>query len=153
MGVKPQLLYRASATNAAVAHEGDRLVAPFSVGIVERILQNRGRSAIVFGSREDKSVEFADLLLPAPGDLIFRRCVERGSFLSEQRHGLVLQVDQFDFEISAPTGDLLNPLRGMTAEAVGSDASDDDGELQFAHSVSLRDGLCCASREDGRRQT
>jgi hypothetical protein len=43
----------------------DRLVAPFSAGVVERVLQNRGRSAIVFGSREDKGVEFADFLLPA----------------------------------------------------------------------------------------
>jgi hypothetical protein len=72
-GVEPQLLCRASATNAAVADEIDRLVAPFSVGVVERILQNRGRSAIVFGSREDKGVEFADFLLPALGNFIFRR--------------------------------------------------------------------------------
>src|SRR6266849_350704 len=71
-GVEPQLLYRASAANAAVAYESDRLVAPFSLGVVERILQNRGRSAIVFGSREDKGVEFADFLLPALGNLIFR---------------------------------------------------------------------------------
>jgi hypothetical protein len=35
-------------------------------------------------------------------------------------------------------------LRGMTAEAVGSDASDDDGELQFAHSSSpSRRALLC----------
>src|SRR5712671_3939970 len=75
-GVEPQLLYRASAGNAAVTYESDRLVAPFSVGVVERILQNRGRSAIVFGSREDKGVEFADFLLPALGNLIFRRSME-----------------------------------------------------------------------------
>jgi hypothetical protein len=56
-GVEPQLLYRASAANAAVADESDRLVAPFSVGVVERILQNRGRSAIVFGSREDHQLD------------------------------------------------------------------------------------------------
>ena len=64
-GVEPQLLYRASTANAGVADESDRLVAPFSVGVVERILQNRGRSAIILGSREDKSVGFADFLLPA----------------------------------------------------------------------------------------
>src|SRR5262245_66560576 len=50
-GVEPQLLYRASAANAAVADESDRLVAPFSVGVIERVFQDRGRSAIVFGSR------------------------------------------------------------------------------------------------------
>src|SRR6476619_5085171 len=33
-GVEPQLLHRASATNAAVADESDRLIAPFSVGVV-----------------------------------------------------------------------------------------------------------------------
>src|SRR5246127_4770094 len=38
-GVEPQLLYRASAANAAVADESDRLFAPFSVGVVEGILQ------------------------------------------------------------------------------------------------------------------
>jgi DNA-binding transcriptional LysR family regulator len=32
-GVEPQLLYRASAANAAAADESDRLVAPFSVGV------------------------------------------------------------------------------------------------------------------------
>src|SRR5258706_4047295 len=98
-GVEPQLLYRASAANAAVAHESDRLVTPFSVGVVERILQNRGRSTIVFGNREDKGVEFADFLLPALGNLIFRRSIERRSLLREQRRGVILQY-QFDFEIS-----------------------------------------------------
>src|SRR5580692_10940402 len=43
--VKPQLLYRASAADPAIAYESDRLVAPLCVGVVERILQNRGRSA------------------------------------------------------------------------------------------------------------
>src|SRR6266853_2891878 len=66
-GVEAQLFYRASAANAAVAYESDRLVHPFSVGVVERILQNRSRSAIVFGCREDKGVEFADFLLPSAG--------------------------------------------------------------------------------------
>src|SRR6202030_1770856 len=32
-GVEPRLLYRASAANAAVADESNRLVAPFSVGV------------------------------------------------------------------------------------------------------------------------
>ena len=35
-GVEPQLLYRASAAKAAAAYESDRLVAPFSVGVVAR---------------------------------------------------------------------------------------------------------------------
>ena len=122
-----------STANAAVAYESDRLVAPFSVGVVERILQNRGRSAIVFGSREDKGVEFADFPLPAPGNLIFRRSIERRSLLREQRHGVILQIDQFDFEISPASGNLFDPMCGMTAEAIGSDASDHDGKLQFAH--------------------
>src|SRR4029078_7503171 len=43
-GVEPQLLYRASAANAAVAYESDRLVSPFSGGAVERLLSKRGRS-------------------------------------------------------------------------------------------------------------
>src|SRR6266403_2808296 len=107
-GVESQLLYRASAANAAVAYESDRLVAPFSVGVVERIFQNRGRSAIVFGSREDKGVEFADFLLPALGNLFFRRSIERRSLLREKRHGVILQIDQFDFEISPAPGDLFH---------------------------------------------
>src|SRR4029077_17179666 len=134
--VEPQLLYCASAANAAVADESNWLVAPFSVGVVQRILQNRGRSAIVFGSRKDKSVEFADFLPPAPGNLIFRRSIERRSLLREQRHGVILQIDQFDFEISPAPGDLFDPLRGMTAEAIGSDASDHDAKLRFAHGDS-----------------
>src|SRR5258708_10024725 len=109
-GVEPQLLYRASAANAAVAYESDGLVAPFSVGVVERILQSRGRSAVVFGSREDKGVEFADFLLPALGNLIFRRSIERRSLRREQGHGVSLQIDQFDFEISPALGDRFNPL-------------------------------------------
>ena len=88
-GVEPQLLYRTSAANAAVAYESDRLVAPFSVGVVERILQNRGRFAIVFGSREDKGVEFVDLAL---GNLIIRRSIERRSLLREQRHGVSFKL-------------------------------------------------------------
>src|SRR6201982_2568956 len=131
-GMEPQLLYRASAADAAVAYESDRLVAPFSVGVVERILQNRGRSAIVFGSREDKGVEFADFLLPALGNLIFRRSIKPRSLLREQRHGVILQIDQSDFEISPAPGDLFDPLCGMAAEAIGSDASDHDGKLRFA---------------------
>src|SRR6476469_5073209 len=99
-GVEPQLLYRASAANAAVADESDRLVAPFSVGVVERILQNRGRSAIVFSSREDKGVEFVDFLLPALGNLMLRGSIERRSLLREQRHGVILQIDQLVIEIS-----------------------------------------------------
>src|SRR4029079_2045507 len=127
-GMQPQLLYRASAANAAVAYESDRLVAPFSVGVVERILKSRGGPAIVFGSREDKGVEFTDFLLPALGNLILRRSIERRrSLLREQRHGVILQIDQFDFKISPAPGDLFDPLRGMTAEAIGSDASDHDG--------------------------
>src|SRR5258706_8877030 len=147
-GVEPHFLSRASAANAAVAYESDGLVAPFGVGVVERILQNSGRSAIVFGSREDKGVEFADFLLPALGNLIFRRSIERRSLLREQRHGVILQIDQFDFEISPAPGDLFDPLCGMTAEAIGSDASDDDGKLRFAHcgfSLTVR-----FIREDGR---
>src|SRR5438445_3705437 len=137
-GVEPQLLYRASAANAAVADESDRLVAPFSVGVVERILQNRGRSAIVFGSREDKGVEFADFLLPALGNLIFRRSIERRSLLREKRHGVILQIDQFDFEISPAPGDLFDPLRGMTAEAIGSDASDTMPSFGLLMAILLR---------------
>ena len=45
-GVEPQLLHRASAANAAVADESDRLIAPFSVGVVERVLQNCSRSRL-----------------------------------------------------------------------------------------------------------
>src|SRR4029077_15275918 len=104
--------------------------------VVERILQNRGRSAIVFGSREDKSVEFADFLLPAPGNLIFRRSIERRSLLRERRHGVILQIDQFEFEISQAPGVSFDPLRGMTTEAIGSDASDHDSEPLFAHGGS-----------------
>jgi len=47
----------------------------------------RGRSAMVFGSREDKGVEFADFLLPALGNLIFRRSIKRRSLHREKRHG------------------------------------------------------------------
>ena len=42
---------------------------------------------MVFGSREDKGVEFADFLLPALGNLIFRRSIKRRSLLREKRHG------------------------------------------------------------------
>jgi hypothetical protein len=34
---------------------------------------------------------------------------------------------------SPAPGDLFDPLCGMTAEAIGSDASDHDGKLRFAH--------------------
>ncbi len=40
--MEPQLFDRPRAADAAVAHEGDRLAVPFGVGVVERVLQNRG---------------------------------------------------------------------------------------------------------------
>ena len=150
-GMEPQLLHRASAADPAIADEGDRLFVPFRVGVIESVFQNRGRPVIVFGSRDDKGVELGDFPLPAPGDFVFRRSVERRSLLRERWQGEILQIDQIDFEIGPPPSHLFDPLRGMAGEAIGADAPDYDGELRLAHGGLLQREVCFAL-EDGRDQ-
>ena len=93
---------------------------------------------IVFGSHENITVELGDLLLPALADRILRRRPSVCRHLIEERHRKIAQVDNLGFDIVAQSGNTLDPLRRLVAEAGGAGGTDDDGDLELAHgSLSL----------------
>ena len=61
------------AADPAIADKGGRLVVPFVIGVIERILQHGRRAAIVFGRGKNIPVERGDLPLPFQRNLICRR--------------------------------------------------------------------------------
>src|SRR5690606_3079177 len=82
--MQPKLLDRPGAADAAIADKGSRFAVPFGIGIVKRVLQHCGGTTVVFGSREDETIELGDLLLPALGLFALRGHIERGTHLIEK---------------------------------------------------------------------
>jgi len=62
-----QLLDRARATGAAIAHEAGRLVVPLAVQKIDRVLERAGNSMVVLGRDENVGIETADLSSPCFG--------------------------------------------------------------------------------------
>jgi hypothetical protein len=62
----------------------------------------------------------------------FPRCSCR---LVQQRQVLVLEINQVVMRVGAPRGNVVNPSRDPLADAVGSRASQYDGDLEHARST------------------
>jgi len=113
------------------------LLAHSLLGVIERVSEHAGRPAIVFGGREDISVELRQLLWPALRDLVLGRRVGRRARFRVKREWIVLEVDQLDVEFAALRGDLCDPLRGMVGKPVGPDAAMTTASLGLAMLGSL----------------
>ena len=131
--MQAKLLDRPGPADAAITHEGDRLAVPFGIGVVERVLQHRRRSAIVFGRDHDEAVELRHLLLPAQRHLVFRGRPERRGGLVEEGHRIVAQVDHLDIEIAACFCYAGDPFRRLVGETGGAGRADDHADLGFGH--------------------
>ena len=98
-----------------------------------RVLQHRGRAAIVFGGDEDEAVELGDLLLPLLGDLVLRRAPGRRNGLVEERQRIVAQVENFDVDIAAGARYLRDPFGRLVGKPVRPGAADDDADFRLGH--------------------
>ncbi len=130
---EPQLFDRAGRPDGAVTDKGGRLVVPFRVGVIQRVLQHRRNAAVVFRADKDVAVEFADFLLPALRDLVLGRHPGIGSHFVEEGHWVFAQIDDLDDHVVALRGDGCNPLRGFMSEAGGARGADNDGDLDLCH--------------------
>src|ERR1700682_5154443 len=142
---------RAAPTPPAIAHEADRLAVEFLVGAVERVLQHRARAVVVLGRHDDQAVECRELAGPEPCRLVIDRPVGRRPRLVEERQRVIAQVDELEGKVGALLGDLVDPVRGLFAEAAFSGRADHDaqsGLLLFGHGVLLPTRLIALALDD-----
>src|SRR5262249_10867174 len=106
---------------------------PSDVGLVKCVLQSGRDRAIILGGYENVAVEFADLLLPGDGPLIFARNPEVGADLVEEGQVELLEIDELDVEFFALAGEVEDPLPGDMPETTIPGGTEDDGDLQLRH--------------------
>src|ERR1700722_10216720 len=108
-----ELLHAARASDAAIAHESNRLAVPFRIDPVDRVLQDGGRAVVILRGDEDEAVRRAYRGGPFADNLILiRRASGPGGAhsLVKEGHRKVSQVEQPRIDV-ALLETLENPLR------------------------------------------
>ena len=114
--------------DTAVADEAHRLVLPFPMQVVDRILQWRGEAIVVLGHDEDEGVGRVDHGAPRLGVPV-RVAAQAGVVgLVHERQVELGKVHDLDVEPAVRDGALAEPLRDRQPDAAGPRAGDDDHE-------------------------
>src|SRR5690606_22314114 len=124
-----RVLSGANTTHGAVADDGGGLVVPFGVHALERALERGGHRAVVFGSEEDESVEFGDLVRPSVCRVAKVVACSGREWLFEHGELEVVQVYEFEFD-AVCLGVVFDPLADLDAVTAGTGAANDDANLE-----------------------
>src|SRR6266850_1609986 len=125
-----ELLDAAGAHGGAIAHEANRLAIPLGIDPVDRILEHRGGSVVIFGRDEDETVGLRDRSGPFLNHFVReggtarrgRRC-----YLIEERHRKIAKIEKPRVDPFALLQMLQDPLRGLFREAALAGASNNNG--------------------------
>src|SRR5262249_14291902 len=113
---------------AAVAHERSGFAVPLRVDPIDRILEHRGGSVIVFRCYEYESIRCRDLSGPFLHHLMLVRWASRHRWrhwLVEEGHGKVAEVEKPHFNPLPFTKLLKNPLSRLFGKPALTCAADD----------------------------
>src|SRR5258708_695897 len=124
----PELLDAARAHGAAIAHERSGFAIPLWIHPVDRILQYRRRTVVIFWGDENKSVRGGDCGGPAFDNIVLIRRAgghRRRQSLIEEGHRKVAKVEQPRFDSVAFLEMLKNPLRRLFRKPALTSASND----------------------------
>src|SRR6266850_2254993 len=125
-----ELLDAAGAHSGAIAHEANRFAIPLGIDPVDRILEHRGGSVVIFGGDEDETVGLRD----RSGPFLNRFVREGGTarrgrrcHLIEERHRKIAKIEKPRVDPFALLQMLQDPLRGLFREAALAGASNNNG--------------------------
>src|SRR5258706_1806392 len=130
-----ELLDAASAHGTAITHKGGRLVVPLRINPVERVLEHRRGTVVVFWRDEDEAVRPGDFGSPLLDHFILvSRATRHGGRhrLVEEGHWKVPEIDQPRVDAAAILESLKNPLRrffGKTTLAGGAPEQPKNGHV------------------------
>src|SRR6266566_213472 len=133
-----QLLDRARATGAAIAHEAGRLVGPLGVQKIDRVFERARDSMVVLRRDKDIAVERTDLGGPYFGVRLTVLPHYWWNRFVEKRQVEILDVDKLELDVAALFGDFMDPLRYRLTISIRARASDNDCDPKHRF---LLDGL------------
>ena len=122
-----------SGSNSAVAREPDRLVPPFRVQVVDRVLDRCIEPVVVLGEHEDERIAARDGRAPCPGVLVDVLTEPRMLRFVEHRQADLGQVDQLDVKRAVRYGSLIDPCRHGRPDPARPGAGDNDLQCRFRH--------------------
>ena len=138
---RSQVLDGAGAADGSVADEARGLVVPLGVEVVDRVLEHARSGVVVLGRDEDIPVEGGDRRGPGLGVLAGVLAQHRRHRLVQVGQRVVGEVDEVIVGADAGLRLVQHPVGNGLAVAAGAGASEDDPDLQSAHSSPFRGWL------------